>query len=67
MDIIEDRHQKSATIITSQAPVKAWLDAIGEKTVADAILDGLAHRSLRVELYGESIRKMETKNENSFR
>lgn len=35
MDIIEDRHQKRATIITSQVPVKAWHDAIGEKTVAE--------------------------------
>lgn len=67
MDIIEDRHQKRATIITSQVPVKAWHDAIGEKTVADAILDRLVHHSLRVELYGESIRKRKTKNENSFR
>lgn len=66
MDIIEDRHQKRATVITSQVPVKAWHDAIGEKTVADAILDRLVHHSLRVELYGESIRKRKTKNENSF-
>jgi len=66
MDIIEDRHQKRATIITSQVPVKAWHDAIGEKTVADAILDRLVHRALRVELYGESIRKRKTKEENNF-
>lgn len=66
MDIIEDRHQKRATVITSQVPVKAWHDAIGEKTVADAILDRLVHHSLRVELYGESIRKRKTKNENNF-
>lgn len=66
MDIIEDRHQKRATIITSQVPVKAWHDAIGEKTVADAILDRLVHHSLRVELYGESIRKRKTKKESSF-
>ncbi|QIK61574.1 ATP-binding protein [Dysgonomonas sp. HDW5A] len=66
MDIIEDRHQKRATVITSQMPVKAWHDTIGEKTVADAILDRLVHHSLRVELYGESIRKRKTKNESSF-
>lgn len=66
MDIIEDRHQKRATVITSQVPVKAWHDAIGEKTVADAILDRLVHHSLRVELYGESIRKRKTKNESCF-
>ncbi len=66
MDIIEDRHQKRSTIITSQLPVKGWYDAIGEKTVADAILDRLVHHSLRVELYGESIRKRKTKNEDRY-
>lgn len=66
MDIIEDRHQKRATVITSQVPVKAWHDAIGEKTVADAILDRLVHHSLRVELYSESIRKRKTKNESNY-
>lgn len=66
MDIIEDRHQKRSTIITSQVPVKGWYDAIGEKTVADAILDRLVHHSLRVELYGESIRKRKTKDENQY-
>jgi DNA replication protein DnaC len=63
MDIIEDRHQKRSTIITSQLPVKEWYNVIGEKTIADAILDRLVHQSLRVELYGESIRKRKSKNE----
>jgi DNA replication protein DnaC len=66
MEIIEDRHQKRSTIITSQLPVKQWYDVIGEKTVADAILDRLVHHSLRVELYGESIRKRKTKKENEY-
>jgi len=66
MDIIEDRHQKRSTIITSQLPVKGWHDVIGEKTVADAVLDRLVHNSLRVELFGESIRKRKTKDENRY-
>jgi len=41
MEIIEDRHGKRSTIITSQLPVKEWYDVIGEKTVSDAILDRL--------------------------
>jgi len=66
MEIIEDRHQKRSTIITSQLPVKQWYDVIGEKTIADAVLDRLVHHSLRVELYGESIRKRKTKKENEY-
>jgi len=66
MDIIEDRHQRKSTMLTSQVPVKDWYDAIGEKTMADAILDRLVHDSLRVELSGESIRKRKAKNINGY-
>ncbi|AJW62567.1 Chromosomal replication initiator protein DnaA [Elizabethkingia miricola] len=66
LDIIEDRHQKCSTIVTSQIPVKQWYDIIGEKTVADAVLDRIVHHSLRVELFGESLRRKKTKNENVF-
>ena len=58
MDIIEDRYGKKTTILTSQVPVKNWYDLIGDKTVADAILDRLAHNALRIELGGESLRKL---------
>ena len=57
LEIIEDRHQKSSTIIASQLPVDKWYDVIGESTIADAILDRLVHTSHRVELSGESMRK----------
>jgi len=62
MEIIEDRHGKSSTIITSQVPVNKWHDVIGEKTVADAILDRVIHEAHRLDLKGESLRK---KSENS--
>lgn len=57
LDIIEDRHSKHTTIITAQVPVKNWHEIIGEKTIADAILDRIVHQSIRIELYGESLRK----------
>lgn len=57
LDVIEDRYGKKSTIITSQIPVNEWHDTIGDKTVADAVLDRIVHRSLRVELYGDSLRK----------
>jgi DNA replication protein DnaC len=57
LEIIEDRHQRSSTIIASQLPVEKWYDVIGESTVADAILDRLVHTSHRIELSGESMRK----------
>lgn len=57
MEIIEDRHGKGSIIVTSQLPVSKWYDIIGDKTMADAILDRIIHQSHRVELKGESMRK----------
>jgi len=57
MEIIEDRHGKRSTIIASQLPVEAWHEIIGEKTIADAILDRLVHTAHRIDIKGESMRK----------
>ncbi len=57
LEIIEDRNDRGSIIVTSQVPVKNWYDIIGEKTIADAILDRLIHQSHRIELAGESMRK----------
>ena len=57
LEIIEDRHGRKSTIISSQLPVAKWHEVIGESTVADAILDRLAHTAHRIELKGESLRK----------
>lgn len=57
LEIIEDRHNRGSMLVTSQIPVSKWYDIIGEKTIADAILDRLIHQSHRIELMGESMRK----------
>ena len=57
MEIVEDRYGNASTLITSQMPIDAWHDVIGEPTLADAILDRLVHNSYRVELDGPSLRK----------
>lgn len=57
MEIVEDRHGRASTIISSQLPVASWFDVIGEATIADAILDRLVHTSYRIELKGDSLRK----------
>jgi DNA replication protein DnaC len=61
MEIIEDRHKKASMIITSQLPVSCWHEVIGEKTIADAILDRIVHDAHRIELKGESLRKTRIK------
>lgn len=65
-EIIEDRTEINSTIITSQLPVSEWYNYLNNNTVADAILDRIIHSSHRIELEGESMRKLNssiTKNE----
>jgi DNA replication protein DnaC len=57
MEIVEDRHGASSTLVTSQLPVDAWHDVVGEPTFADAILDRLVHNAYRLDLDGPSLRK----------
>lgn len=64
MEIVEDRYQAGATIITSQLPVSTWHDVIGEPTFADAILDRLVHNAYRLELEGQSFRKSTAKTDD---
>lgn len=61
MEIVEDRYGAGSTLITSQLPVDAWHDVIGEPTFADAILDRIVHNAYRLELDGQSMRKTKTK------
>ncbi|TKB96184.1 ATP-binding protein, partial [Pedobacter cryotolerans] len=57
----------TSLIITSQLPVSKWHEVIGEKTIADAILDRIVHDANRIELKGESMRKKRVPvQENSF-
>lgn len=62
LEILDDRQNKGSTLITSQFPVNLWHDTIGNPTVADAILDRLIHHSHKIELEGESMRKLKCKN-----
>ncbi len=57
LEIIEDRHGRKSTIISSQLPVAKWYEIIGESTIADAILDRMVHTAHRIELKGDSLRK----------
>jgi DNA replication protein DnaC len=57
LQIIEERHGKRSTIITSQLPVASWHQYLNEPTIADAIMDRLTAREHRIELQGESMRR----------
>ncbi len=57
LELMEDRYGLKSTIITSQLPVTAWHEAIGDPTLADAILDRIVHNAHKIEMKGESMRK----------
>lgn len=57
LEILEDRHGLKATLVTSQLPVEAWHEYIGDPTLADASLDRLVHNAYKINLKGESMRK----------
>ena len=57
LEVIEDRHGRRSTIVTSQLPVIKWHELFGEQTIADAVLDRIVHTAHRLELKGESMRK----------
>ena len=58
LEICDDRYQRRSLILTSQMPVAHWHEQIGDATIADSILDRLLHNAHRIELNGESMRKV---------
>ncbi|CAH2603456.1 putative insertion sequence ATP-binding protein y4pL [Rhodovastum atsumiense] len=59
LEVVDDRHGRASTIITSQLPVELWHQHIDNPTIADAVLDRLVHGAHRIELKGESLRKLQ--------
>lgn len=59
LELIDERYKRRSTIVTSQLPIKQWHTAIGEPTLADAILDRLVHNAYRIAMTGKSMRDNE--------
>jgi DNA replication protein DnaC len=58
LEIMDDRHGQTSTLVISQLPTDQWYNSIGDNTLADAILDRLMHNAHRLPLKGESMRKI---------
>lgn len=58
LEILDDRYGRTATMLASQVPVAEWHARLPEPTLADAIRDRLVHNAYRLELRGESQRKL---------
>ena len=63
LEILEDRIRRKSSIIVSQIPINRWHEIIGDPTIADAICDRIVHSAYRIELKGESVRKLYARRE----
>ena len=54
--VINQRYLKTSIVLTTNRPVGAWGEILGDTTVAAAMLDRLLHRSVVVTLDGASYR-----------
>lgn len=57
LEILDDRYERRSTMVCAQLPIENWHEAIGDPTLADAILDRLVHNAYRLKVDGESMRK----------
>ncbi|MHC1624308.1 MAG: ATP-binding protein, partial [Candidatus Methanospirareceae archaeon] len=64
LEILEDRLRRRSSIIVSQIPINRWHEIIGDPTIADAICDRIVHSAHRIELKGESVRKIYARKEH---
>jgi DNA replication protein DnaC len=62
LEILDERYDRRSTLVASQLPVENWHEALGDPTLADAILDRLVHNAHRLALHGESLRKQRAKS-----
>jgi DNA replication protein DnaC len=58
LEILDDRYARSATLVSTQVPVSDWHNRIPDPTIADSVLDRLIHNAYRLELKGDSMRKI---------
>jgi len=57
LEVLDDRYNRSSTLLVTQIPVENWHDRFPDPTLGDAIMDRLVHNAYRIELKGESMRK----------
>ena len=65
LEALEDRQGTRSTVATSQLPIDEWQYLIGDPTLADAILDRLVHNAYKINLRGDSMRKLRSKLTNT--
>jgi DNA replication protein DnaC len=60
LEVVDDRCQVRSTIMAGQLPLEHWHGLFPDPTVADAVLDRLVHNAYKINLKGESLRKVKS-------
>jgi DNA replication protein DnaC len=60
-EIFSQRHERSATMVTSNLPFNEWTEILGSERLTGALLDRLTHHVHILEMNGESYRLEESK------
>ena len=63
MELVDDRYTLRSTIITSQYPIDKWHQIMEDPTLADAILDRLVNNAHKIQLTGDSMRKVKAEQD----
>jgi len=63
LDVVDRRQKSGSLLITSQLPSDQWHTRFPDPTIADALLDRIVHRSYKLQLKGESMRKIQAKKQ----
>jgi DNA replication protein DnaC len=66
LEVLEDRTERASTLLSSQLPIKAWHEAIGDPTLADSIYDRLVHTAHVLDLEGPSLRDPKVRTPRSY-
>lgn len=59
LDVVDRRMRSGSLLITSQYPTDQWHGFFPDPTIADAVLDRVVHQAHRIQLKGESMRKLQ--------
>ena len=54
--VVAQRYLKTSIVLTTNRPITGWGDVLGDTTVAAALLDRLLHRSVVLDITGDSYR-----------
>ncbi len=54
--VVNQRYLKTSIVLTTNRPITGWGETLGDTTVAAALLDRLLHRSVVLDITGESYR-----------